>query len=73
MNNKDYIAELAQQTGYSQDDTQKMVRRVIVRGKEAFRACGGESYNQEAPTGSAETCTWFPSCCCCQGKAEEWR
>ena len=27
MNNKDYIAELAQQTGYSQDDTQKMVRR----------------------------------------------
>ena len=29
MNNKDYIAELAQQTGYSQDDTQKMVRRVI--------------------------------------------
>ena len=29
MNNKDYIAELAQQTGYSQDDTQKMVRKVI--------------------------------------------
>ena len=29
MNNKEYIAELAQQTGYSQDDTQKMVRKVI--------------------------------------------
>lgn len=29
MNNKDYIAELAQQTGYSQEDTQKMVRKVI--------------------------------------------
>ena len=29
MNNKEYIAELAQQTGFSQDDTQKMVRKVI--------------------------------------------
>lgn len=29
MNNKEYIAELAQQTGYSQDDTQKLVRKVI--------------------------------------------
>ena len=29
MNNKEYIAELAQQTGYSQDDTQEMVRKVI--------------------------------------------
>lgn len=29
MNNKDYIAELAVQTGYSQDDTQKLVRKVI--------------------------------------------
>ena len=24
MNNKEYIAELAQQTGYSQEDTQKL-------------------------------------------------
>lgn len=29
MNNKDYIAELARQTGYSQEDTQKLVRKVI--------------------------------------------
>ena len=29
MNNKEYIAELAQQTGYSQDDTQKMVGKVL--------------------------------------------
>ncbi len=29
MNNKEYINELAQQTGYLQDETQKMVRRVI--------------------------------------------
>ena len=29
MNNKDYIAEMAQQKGYSQDDTQKIVRKVI--------------------------------------------
>ena len=29
MNNKDYIAELAQQTGYSHDDSLKMVRKVI--------------------------------------------
>lgn len=29
MNNKEYIAELAQQTGYSQEDTQRLVRKVI--------------------------------------------
>lgn len=29
MNNKDFVAELAQQTGYTQDDTQKLVRKVI--------------------------------------------
>lgn len=29
MNNKEYIAELALQTGYSLEDTQRMVRKVI--------------------------------------------
>lgn len=29
MNNKEYIAELSRRTGYSQDDTQRMVRLVI--------------------------------------------
>ena len=29
MNNKEFVDELAQQTGYSQDDTQKLVRKVI--------------------------------------------
>lgn len=29
MNNKELVAELAQQTGYTQDDTQKLVRKVI--------------------------------------------
>lgn len=29
MNNKQYIAELAHQTGFSQDDTQRLVRKVI--------------------------------------------
>ena len=29
MNNKEYIAELAHQTGYSQEDTQKLVRKAI--------------------------------------------
>lgn len=29
MNNKQYIAELARQTGYSQDETQRLVRKVI--------------------------------------------
>uniref|UniRef100_A0AB33JD67 HU family DNA-binding protein n=2 Tax=unclassified Prevotella TaxID=2638335 RepID=A0AB33JD67_9BACT len=31
MNNKEYIAELAQKTGYTQADTQKMVKVVIDR------------------------------------------
>ena len=29
MNNKEFVAELAQQTGYTQDDSQKLVRKVI--------------------------------------------
>lgn len=29
MNNKEFVAEVAQQTGYTQDDTQKLVRKVI--------------------------------------------
>lgn len=29
MNNKEYIAELAQQTGYTLEDTQHIVRKVI--------------------------------------------
>lgn len=29
MNNKEYIAELAQRCGYTQDDTQKMMRTLI--------------------------------------------
>ena len=29
MNNKELIAELAQQTGYSQTDTQKLVRTLV--------------------------------------------
>lgn len=29
MNNKEYIAELSQRTGYSQENTQRMVRCVI--------------------------------------------
>ena len=29
MNNKDFIAELSQRSGYSQDNTQRLVRCVI--------------------------------------------
>ena len=29
MTNKDFIAQLAQRTGYSSDDTQKMVNAVV--------------------------------------------
>ena len=29
MNNKDFIAELAQQTGYSADDTQNFVNSIV--------------------------------------------
>lgn len=29
MNNKEYIAALSRRTGYSQDDTQRMVRTIV--------------------------------------------
>ena len=36
MNNKEYIAELAQQSGYTQTDTQKMVAAVIEQRGNSF-------------------------------------
>ena len=36
MNNKEYIAELAQQLGYTQTDTQKMVAAVIEQMGDSF-------------------------------------
>lgn len=36
MNNKEYIAELAQQSGYTQTDTQKMVATVIEQMGDSF-------------------------------------
>lgn len=36
MNNKEYIAELAQQSGYTQTDTQKMVAAVIEQMGDSF-------------------------------------
>ena len=36
MNNKEYIAELAQQSGYTQADTQKMVAAVIEQMGDSF-------------------------------------
>ena len=36
MNNKEYIAELAQQSGYTQTDTQKMVSAVIEQMGDSF-------------------------------------
>lgn len=36
MNNKEYIAELAQRCGYTQDDTQKMMRTLISEMGNAF-------------------------------------
>lgn len=36
MNNKEFIAELASQTGYTQADTQQMVRTVIEKMTEDF-------------------------------------
>lgn len=36
MNNKEYIAELAQQSGYTQTDTQKMVAAVIEQMGNSF-------------------------------------
>lgn len=36
MNNKEYIAELAQQSGYTQTDTQKMVAAIIEQMGNSF-------------------------------------
>ncbi|MBU0288843.1 HU family DNA-binding protein [Hallella faecis] len=36
MNNREYIAELAQQSGYTQTDTQKMVAAVIEQMGNSF-------------------------------------
>ena len=36
MNNKEYIAELAQQSGYTQTDSQKMVAAVIEQMGDSF-------------------------------------
>lgn len=36
MNNKEFIAELAQQSGYTQTDTQKMVAAVIEQMGDSF-------------------------------------
>ena len=36
MNNKEYIADLAQQSGYTQTDTQKMVAAVIEQMGNSF-------------------------------------
>lgn len=36
MNNKEFIADLAAQTGYTQADTQQMVKTVIEKMTEAF-------------------------------------
>ena len=74
MNNKDYIAELAQQTGYSQDDTQKMVRKVI----DAMIAEFEEGEMVSIPNfGTFEVKkrlgARLSSCCCRQGEAKEWR
>ena len=37
MNNKEYIAELAQRTGYSSDDAQKLVNRVVETMSDSFQ------------------------------------
>ena len=41
MNNKEFIAELAQRSGYTQADTQKLVNTVIASMGDAFE--GGEN------------------------------
>ena len=41
MNNKEFIAELAQRSGYTQADTQKLVNTVISSMGDAFE--GGEN------------------------------
>ncbi len=38
MNNKEFISELSQQTGYNQADTQRMVSNVIEAMSDAFQA-----------------------------------
>ena len=37
MTNKDFIAELAQRTGYSSDDTQKMVNSIVEKMGDHFQ------------------------------------
>lgn len=37
MNNKEFIAELAQRTGYSTDDAQKLVNRVVETMGDSFQ------------------------------------
>jgi len=37
MTNKDFIAQLAQRTGYSSDDTQKMVNTVVEKMGDHFQ------------------------------------
>ena len=37
MTNKDFIAQLAQRTGYSSDDTQKMVNAVVEKMGDHFQ------------------------------------
>lgn len=37
MNNKEYIAELAQRSGYSSDDAQKLVNRVVETMGDSFQ------------------------------------
>lgn len=36
MNNKEFISELSSRTGYSADDSQKIVRQMIERMSQAF-------------------------------------
>lgn len=43
MNNKEFIARLAANTGYTQDDTQKLVRTVVRALSDDF--CNGEAVN----------------------------
>ncbi len=38
MNNKSFISELSQKLGYTQEDTQKMVKTVIDTLKDGFRS-----------------------------------
>ena len=40
MTNKDFISELAQQTGYSPEDTQKMVNSIVEAMRDHFQEDG---------------------------------